>query len=271
MQDADAALARPLAAEAIWQAGQAIFGEGFWILPAIDAPVGTDSWSAALAAPTPGASPTAVRTLPNGCRLGAGGRAAFPRSDPARGGDRRRTRAASSADHRRRGRAASGWIGAKLPLDEPTPTVPVVSTVLDVAGAYDAASATVALVVDEWVDAVPVRARRGKGADAPIDQRLTSGVTFNAKAPSARAPQAMLLAISPDGARWTGDALIETFEERLGPGPAAHGHAGKNERDREHFARALRGELVFAGGKSASPSEGLGDDACLAAAYVREN
>ena len=89
------------------------------------------------------------------------------------------------------------------------------STVLEVAGAYDAESATVALVVDEWVDAVPIRARRGQGADALIDQRLTSGVTFNAMAPSARAPQAMLLAISPDGERWTGEALIETLEETL--------------------------------------------------------
>ena len=26
----------PSTAEAIWQAGRAIFGEGFWILPAID-------------------------------------------------------------------------------------------------------------------------------------------------------------------------------------------------------------------------------------------
>jgi hypothetical protein len=113
------------------------------------------------------------------------------------------------------GTAPSGWIGARLPLDEPTPTVLVVSTVLEVAGAYGAESATVALVVDEWVDAVPIRARRGKGADAPIDQRLTSGITFNAMAPSARAPQAMLLAISPNGERWTGDTLIETLEETL--------------------------------------------------------
>ena len=34
-------------------------------------------------------------------------------------------------------------------------------------------------------------------------------------APSARAPQAILLAVSADGARWTSDALIETLEETL--------------------------------------------------------
>jgi hypothetical protein len=34
-------------------------------------------------------------------------------------------------------------------------------------------------------------------------------------APSARAPQAILLAVSPDGARWTGAALLDTLEETL--------------------------------------------------------
>ena len=34
-------------------------------------------------------------------------------------------------------------------------------------------------------------------------------------APSARAPQAMLLAVSPACECWTGEALIETLEETL--------------------------------------------------------
>lgn len=215
LQDADAALARPLAAEAIWRAGQAIFGEGFWILPAIDAAPATDAWSAALVAPPPGASVTSVRTcLTDIASVREGARrfveatllteaiGAVPTLQVAQ------ITGIGSA-------RPSGWIGATFPLDEPTPTVPVVSTVLDIAGGYGAASATVGLVVDEWVDTVPIRARRGKGPDAPVDQRLTSGVTFNAMAPSARPPQAMLLAISPDGEHWTGDALIETLEETL--------------------------------------------------------
>jgi hypothetical protein len=107
------------------------------------------------------------------------------------------------------------WIGGTLAPGEPTPTVPVMSAVLDIAGDYDAARATVALVVDEWIDLIPVRARRGPADDAPVDERVTTGVTFNAMAPSARAPQAMLLAVSPDGVRWTAAALLETLEETL--------------------------------------------------------
>ena len=53
--------AGPLTAEAIAEAGQAIFGDGFWILPAIAAPAAPDAWSAALAAPPAGASAPEVR------------------------------------------------------------------------------------------------------------------------------------------------------------------------------------------------------------------
>ena len=62
-----------------------------------------------------------------------------------------------------------------------------------------------------------MRERRGKPDDltAPVDERLTSAVAMNAAAPSARAPQAMLLAISPDGQRWTSDTVLATLRETL--------------------------------------------------------
>jgi hypothetical protein len=90
-----------------------------------------------------------------------------------------------------------------------------VSTVLDVAGNYDGGSVTAALVLDEWMEVVPIRARRGPDADAPVVERLTTGVTFNAMAPSARAPQAILLAIAPDADRWTGAAIVEVLEDTM--------------------------------------------------------
>ena len=86
---------------------------------------------------------------------------------------------------------------------------------LDVAGPYDGGSATIALVLDEWVERVPIRARRGAGDDAPIVERRTTGITFNAMAPSARAPQAILLAIAPDAQRWTGSSIVEVLEDTL--------------------------------------------------------
>jgi hypothetical protein len=215
LQMADAALARTLTAETVAEAGQALFGDGFWILPAIEAPAAADAWTAALATPPPGASAPVVRryltdvaSVRDGTRrfvetmllAEAIGGASAPRVAQLAGVGE------SVPDH---------WVGGLLPLDQPTPNVPVLSAVLDMAGGYDGTGATVALVVDEWMDAVPVRERRGKAANDQVNERTTTGVTFHAMAPSARAPQAILLAVSPDGARWTGAALLDTLEETL--------------------------------------------------------
>jgi hypothetical protein len=107
------------------------------------------------------------------------------------------------------------WIGGALDVAAPSPAEPVTSVVLDAPAEYDGTGATVALAVDQWADVVPLRERRGKEPDAPVDERATSGLCFNANAPSARAPQAMLLAVSPDGERWTTDALLRTLLETL--------------------------------------------------------
>ncbi len=215
LQNADAAFAGPLNAEAVSQAGQALFGEGFWILPTTDAPADADAWTVALAAPPAGATPTRVRTLltdlasvRDGSRRLA---EAIMLSEATGVAPALRVAQLAGAG----GAAPTRWIGGPLPLDEPTPAVPMLSTVLDAPADYDGSGPTAALVMDEWIDVVPIRQRRGKDNDAPIDERHTTGVTFNAMAPSARSPQAMLLAISPNAARWTGDAIIETLEEAL--------------------------------------------------------
>lgn len=215
LQNADAAFARPLNAEAVSQAGQALFGEGFWILPTIGAPAAADAWSGSLAAPPAGATATRIRTL-------------LTDLASVRDGSRRLAEAIMLCEATGlapvlrvsqlagAGGAPPGrWIGGPLALDEPTPTVPMLSTVLDAPADYDGSGPAAALVLDEWIDVVPIRQRRGKTDDAPIDERHTTGLTFNAMAPSARAPQAMLLAVSPDGVRWTGDAIIKTLEETL--------------------------------------------------------
>jgi len=211
LKETDVALARPLAAETIVEAGQAMFGEGFWIVPAIDPPDAPDGWSAALATPPAGAGATALRAFI---------------SDYAsvRDGTRRYLEATMLTDSplpRAAQLAGPGknppisWVGGALSLEDPTPDAPVVSAVLDVAGNYDGLSVTAALVLDEWVEVVPVRIRRGAEADAPIVERLTTGVTFNAMAPSARAPQAILLAIAPDAERWSGETIVEVLEETM--------------------------------------------------------
>ena len=60
-----------------------------------------------------------------------------------------------------------------------------------------------ALLVDQWSEVIP-------------DARQTAAVAFHFDTPSARAPQAVLLAVPPDGATaWTCDDIVETVHETL--------------------------------------------------------
>ena len=69
------------------------------------------------------------------------------------------------------------------------------------------ASDTVAgLVIDEWGEQMPRR-------DADGSATITTGLAVNANAPNARAPQAVLLAVSPDGSRWSTDGLVSLLTE----------------------------------------------------------
>lgn len=60
-----------------------------------------------------------------------------------------------------------------------------------------------ALLVDQWSEVIP-------------DGRQTAAVAFHFDAPAARAPQAVLLAVPPEGATgWTCDDVVETVRETL--------------------------------------------------------
>jgi hypothetical protein len=215
VERATSALAGPIAAESIAEAGQAIFGDGFWIVPAIDAPAADDAWSLALTAPPASASQTSVRRfLTDFAAVRDGVRRQVEAgllSESIGGAAAIRVAQLAGAY----GVSPTGWVGGSLPLDAPTPTVPVLNALLDVAGEYDGMASTTALVVDEWVERVPLREKRDAEPDSPIDERVTTGVTFNAAAPSTRAPQAILLAVAPGRTRWTGDAIAATLEETL--------------------------------------------------------
>jgi hypothetical protein len=76
----------------------------------------------------------------------------------------------------------------------------------------DPAAPVAGLIVDEWNEVVPTRVR-GPSGDAST--RVTVGIAANVDAPNARAPQAILLAISPDGQRWTTEALVDVVTETL--------------------------------------------------------
>jgi hypothetical protein len=209
------ALAAPVTADTVSAAGQALFGVGFWILPAIAPNAGPDAWDAALAAPPPGAGATAARTV-------------LADLASVRDGVRRYDEAlllAEAVGHAGPPRVAqlaglgkvppTGWIDGRLDTALPTPDVPISSYVMDVGGTYSAGQPTFALVVDQWVELLPVRERRGEAADAPVNARHTTGVAFNAATPLSRPPQALLLAIAPDNARWTTPAVMDVLEDAL--------------------------------------------------------
>jgi hypothetical protein len=115
--------------------------------------------------------------------------------------------------------AFAGWVGLPFPDGEP-PTVPLTSVVAEVAGARPGEpepaldGALAGLVVDEWTEVVPRRRHKADLAapDAPQDVQ-TTGLAVNANAPGARPPQAILIAMSPDGADWTADRLAAALDE----------------------------------------------------------
>jgi hypothetical protein len=120
--------------------------------------------------------------------------------------------------------AFGSWAGLPFPDGRP-PTKPLVSFVAEVAGAQagDAEpkldQALAGVVLDEWVEVVPRRLERRDPANpddpAELADVTTTGLTLNANAPGARPPQAILLALSPDGGDWTGDRLVHALDEAL--------------------------------------------------------
>jgi hypothetical protein len=64
---------------------------------------------------------------------------------------------------------------------------------------------------------VPRRLEQRDPADPDAPPTLvdvtTTGLAINANAPGARPPQALLLALSPDGAAWNGDRLVHLLDE----------------------------------------------------------
>jgi hypothetical protein len=90
---------------------------------------------------------------------------------------------------------AATWIG----LPGPLPKLPTTGLVAQMAGAIDFTRGVAGLFIDEWTEVVP-------------SDTQTTGVSFQASTPSARAPQSLLLAVSPDPSKpWD----LDTFEAIL--------------------------------------------------------
>jgi hypothetical protein len=216
------AATRPsVAAELASQALTAIFGAGFVALPKIlPPPAGeADPWAGAV-------GPSGITAKPGAEIRPWLARQSVLRKSCANVGETLLVREALGQKPRLRvaqspAGAFSGWVGLPFADGEP-PQVPLSSLVAEVAGArlgraepaLDGALA--GLVFDEWTEVIPRRRARADLPDpeAPRDVQ-TTGLALNANAPGARPPQAILIAMSPDGAAWTSDRLVAALDEAM--------------------------------------------------------
>ena len=94
-------------------------------------------------------------------------------------------------------RTGDSWLGAQYPTTMEV-VHDTVSVVQHLPQPFVAASAQCGLLIDEWIESVPNR------------QEVT-GLTFNFDAPNSAAPQALLLAVTPEETgSWNWDALVDT-------------------------------------------------------------
>ncbi len=74
-------------------------------------------------------------------------------------------------------------------------------------------------MLDEWTEVIPRRLERRPSGDPDAEPELvdvaTTGLAVHANAPGARPPQAILLAMTPDGGNWTADRLVQVIDEVL--------------------------------------------------------
>lgn len=110
------------------------------------------------------------------------------------------------------------WIGLPFAAAQP-PKGPVVSLVIELPqNLMPTGHETLSgFVVDEWVDVVPRRIavpdRGSPGAPDQVVAVATTAVAVNGPAPSARPPQAVLLAVTPDGLPWTSEKLRDVVRD----------------------------------------------------------
>lgn len=202
--DATTALAVPYDLADAQKAASVLFGDGFVVLP--DISTAPDLFHATLGKQRPGR--TAIRRW---LRTLAAVRPALADYTATMllgtGADQGIGRELAIAQLAATGTAGTAsWLGSPLAAGSASPNAPVTAVVVDAPSGYADTKAVGGLVVDEWVEQLP---RHDAGGAAT----LTTGVAVNANAPAARAPQAVLVAVSPDGSRWTTDALIGLLTE----------------------------------------------------------
>lgn len=104
---------------------------------------------------------------------------------------------------------AAAWVGDGEPPDSPT-----TGFVGEAVAGFGASSVVCGFVVDEWTEHRPALRVVDPDTSPPSREQLVStGLAVHASAPGARAPQALLLAVSPDGAPWSAGGIRAIIDE----------------------------------------------------------
>jgi hypothetical protein len=190
-----------------------LFGDAFWALPAVSAGA-PDLFGASFAelAPGQGRIRRFVRDLASVHTSLARYAETLLLGEAL--GVQRRLRIAQLAPSGTPGGAR--WLGRTFAPDVPSPDVPVTSVVVDAPPNVGGRDRVAGLLIEEWTEVAPTRIERPDGSGGKVREALvTAGLALNAAAPNAAAPQSILLAVTPDGTRWTTDALVDVLEETL--------------------------------------------------------
>jgi hypothetical protein len=86
---------------------------------------------------------------------------------------------------------------------------------MDRVGAIKAGADLAGLVVDAWVEDLPAQVAPDANPNDPRPGRARTALAIRCNSASARPPQSILCALSPDGRRWTTGALQAVIEQTL--------------------------------------------------------
>lgn len=214
-----AAATPSLALDAAQDAVSAIYGDGFLVVPVLDA-AASDRFAEAVTDPVFAAPPASA--LRRWLRDAGTVRQQVTRLSEALllEGALGHPRSLAVAQLSERGDAGPApgtthWLAGPLPAAGPWPASSVAHLVLDRVGTIAAGTSVAGLVIDGWVEDLPAQVGPKAQPDDPRPGRARTGLALRCNSASARAPQSILCAVSPNGKRWTTDMLRSVIEETL--------------------------------------------------------
>ena len=205
-----------LALDAAQEAVGTVYGDGFLVLPLLAPGPAADPFVSAVAAPVfqpPAASALRRFVRDVGTVRPQVGRLSEALLLGAALGHPRTLAVAQLAAEGAPG--TTHWLAGPLPTDGPWPQSPVAHVVLDRVGTIDASAPIAGLAIDGWMEDLPAQVGPKADPDDPRPGRARTGLAIRCDSASARPPQAVLSAISPDGQRWTTASLRGVIEQTL--------------------------------------------------------